>query len=140
MIAIIRISGQIEIPKEVQETLYRLRIRKKFACVLLKEKPEIMGMISVVKNFVAYGKIDRDTLEQLIEKRGKSVKKGKIDAKKIADELINAKVEKKLEDFGLKPFFSLHPPRGGIKSKLHHPRGVLGDNKEKINDLIRRML
>ena len=37
-------------------------------------------------------------------------------------------------------FFRLHPPRGGIKSKIHFPKGVLGDNKEKINDLIKRML
>ncbi|KKL95423.1 hypothetical protein LCGC14_1854700, partial [marine sediment metagenome] len=40
----------------------------------------------------------------------------------------------------LKPFFRLHPPRKGIKSKLHFPKGVLGDNKEKINDLVLRML
>ena len=40
----------------------------------------------------------------------------------------------------LKPFFRLHPPRGGIKSKIHFPKGVLGNNKEKINDLVERML
>jgi len=27
-----------------------------------------------------------------------------------------------------------------MKTKLHFPKGVLGDNKEKINDLILRML
>ena len=41
-----------------------------------------------------------------------------------------------------KTFFKLHPPRGGIDSKKHFgvDRGVLGDNKDKINDLIKRML
>ena len=61
----------------------------------------------------------------------------KIDPKKIASELN----DKSLEDLGLKPFFRLHPPRGGIESKKHSGvgKGVLGENK-KINDLIRRML
>lgn len=139
MIAVIRISGQAEIPDKVQETLHRLRIRKKFACVLLTEKPESLGMLKVVNNFVAFGKIDQPTLEELLAKRGKSLK-GKIDAKKVSAELLDAKTEKKLEDFGIKPFFSMHPPRGGIDSKMHYPKGVLGDHKEKINDLIRRML
>lgn len=132
----------VEIPKGVQETLHRLRLRKKFTCVLLKESPENEGMLYAVRNFVAYGKINRETLAELIKKRGKTIenKKIKIDAEKIAAELLDAKIKKKLVDFGLKPFFGLHPPRGGIKSKIHFPKGVLGDNKEKINDLIRRML
>jgi large subunit ribosomal protein L30 len=140
MIAVIRISGMIEIPKEVQETLYRLRLRKKFACVLLSEKPENIGMLSVARNFVAFGKINQETLVELLKVRGKSTKKEKIDAEKVASGLLESKTEKKLEDFNLKPFFSLHPPRGGIHSKLHYPKGVLGDNQDKINDLIRRML
>jgi len=36
----------------------------------------------------------------------------------------------------------LHPPRKGIESKKHFGvgKGVLGDNKEKINELLERML
>ena len=47
---------------------------------------------------------------------------------------------KKPEEIGIKPFFRLHPARGGIKSKLHYPKGVLGNHKENINKLIERML
>lgn len=142
MIAAIRISGLVEIPQDVQETLFRLRLRKKYACVLVSEKKENLGMIKKVRNFIAYGKIDKETLIELIKKRGKTVgnKKIKIDAEKIADELLKAKIEKKLSDFGLKLFFSLHPPRKGINSKKHFPKGVLGNHEDKINDLIRRML
>ena len=46
----------------------------------------------------------------------------------------------KMDELSIKPFFRLHPPRGGIKSKVHFPKGVLGNNKEKINELIMRML
>jgi len=118
MIAIIRIKGQIGLKREIVETLYRLRLRKKYVCVVL-EKPtkEQLGMLKKVKDFVAFGEIDAATYKELKEKRGK-----KVDGK-------------------LKPFFRLHPPRGGIESKKHFGvgKGVLGKNA-KINELIRRML
>ena len=58
-------------------------------------------------------------------------------AKKIVEEI---KKGKKFEELNLKPFFRLHSPRKGIKSKLHYPKGVLGDHKDKINELLIRML
>ena len=120
MIAIIRIKGQVKLNKEIAETLYRLRLRRKYACVVISEPTKVqLGMIKKVKNVVAYGEIDKDTYKKLVEARGKKDKDGK-----------------------LKPFFRLHPPRGGIESKKHFGvgKGVLGDNKEKINELILRML
>ena len=142
MIAVIRISGLVEIPKKEKETLFRMRLRKKYRCVLMSEKPENLGMIAKTRNFIAFGKINKETLIELIKARGKTIgnKKIKVDAEKIASELLESKTEKKLSDFGLKLFIGLHPPRGGIDSKLHYPKGVLGDNQDKINDLIRRML
>ena len=43
---------------------------------------------------------------------------------------------------GLKPFFRLHPPRGGLRSvkKPFTLGGDLGYRGPAINDLIRRML
>ena len=141
MIAIIRISGLVEIPRDVAETLDRLRLRRKYSCVILREKPEVLGMLKKVRNFVAYGKINKETLQKLIEKRGQLIdKKKKINAEKVTEEILNAKIERKLQEFNLKPFFRLHPPRKGIDSKKHYPKGVLGDHGEKINELIERML
>jgi len=142
MIAAIRISGLVEIPRDIQETLFRLRMRKKYTLVLLNETPENLGMLKKVRNFTAFGKIDKETLAGLIGKRAKTLgnKKIKIDSERIASELLESKTEKKLSDFGLKMFIGLHPPIGGIDSKIHFPKGVLGDNQDKINDLIRRML
>jgi large subunit ribosomal protein L30 len=122
MIAVIRITGQIGLKKEVVETLNRLRLRKKYSCVVIDEKKkELTGMIKSVRDFTAYGKIDDETYKMLVEKRGKK------DPKNPGE---------------IKPYFALHPPRGGIDSKKHFRvgKGVLGDNKDKINDLIRRML
>ena len=120
MICVIRIAGETGLNYKVKETLNRLRIRKKYSCIVL-EKPNAqqLGMIKMVSDFVAYGDINESTYKELIEKRGKKV---------------NGK---------LKPFFRLHPPRKGIDSKKHFGesnKGVLGNNKEKINDLVLRML
>lgn len=139
MIAIIRIHGQVNINEKFAETLNRLHLRRKFSCTVIHETPEMLGMLRKIENFVAYGKISRETLTKLVEKRGQPIAKGrKIDAGKIAEEF---EKNKPFKELGVKPFFRLHPPHGGLKtSRLHYPRGVLGNHKEKINKLIERML
>jgi len=119
MIAVIRIKGQVGLRKEIVETLHRLRVRRKYACVIFDKPTQIqIGMIKRVRDSVAFGEISEDVYKELVEKRGQKDAKGK-----------------------LKPFFRLHPPRGGIESKKHFGvgKGVLGENK-KMNELIRRML
>ncbi len=138
MIVIIRIKGQTGLRKVTNETLDRLRIKKKYACVVVQETKENLGMINKLTSFIAYGRINEDDLTKLIEKRGIQLDKSKkIDARKVAEEIIKGK---KPADLNLKSFFRLHPPRKGIKSKLHYPRGVLGNHGDKINLLLKRML
>ena len=117
MIAIIRISGQVGLKKAIAETLERLRLKRKYVCVVFDKPNESqLGMIKTVRDFVAFGEITEDTYKKLVEARGKKDKEG-----------------------NLKPFFRLHPARGGIKTKFHYPQGVLGENK-KMDALIGRML
>ncbi len=115
MIAVIRIRGQIGINEDIKETLFRLRLRRKYACVVLEPTKENIGMLKKVRSFVSYGEISKETYDELLKKRGK-----KVDGK-------------------LKPFFRLHPPRGGAETKLYYPKGILGENKE-MDKLILRML
>ena len=112
-IAVIRISGVVGLRRNITETLHRLRLRRKYSCIVI-EKPtkEQLGMVNKVRDFVAFGEISDDMYKELVEKRKTKIKN----------------------------FFRLHPPRKGIKSKLHFPKGVLGDHKDKINELIGRML
>jgi large subunit ribosomal protein L30 len=138
MKAIIRIRGQVGLKKEVKETLDRLRIRRKYACVVVKDNPVLLGMLKKVENFVAYGDISKEMILELLKARAQPIDKSKkINAEKAAGEFEKGK---KLQELNIKPFFRLHPPRKGINAKLHFPKGVLGNNKEKINDLIKRML
>jgi large subunit ribosomal protein L30 len=140
MIALIRIGGLVNMNSKIEETLSRLRLRRKFSCVIIKETPENLGMLQKVRNFIAFGKINETTLSSLIEARAEKIgdSKAKITgADKIAKEFMAGK---SLKDLGIKPFFRLHPPRGGIKSKLQYPKGVLGDHKDNINKLVEKML
>ncbi len=113
MIAIIRITGDVNISGAVRETFNRLRLRRKYSCIVLSPNKEQEGMIDKVRDFVAFGEINENTLKKLIEKRGTKSNPN---------------------------FFRLHPARGGMKTKFHFPKGVLGNNKDKINNLIERML
>ena len=138
MIIVIRISGLVDVPQKIEEALYRMRLRKKYVAVLVEETPENIKMIENVRNFVAYGHIKEQIIETLIESRGESIDKKKIDAKKVVSQLS----KKSLQELGVKPFFRLHPPRKGIESKKHFGvgKGVLGNNKEHIVKLLERML
>ncbi len=115
MIAVIRIKGEVKVRKEVIETLNRLNLKKKYTCIVL-EKPTAIesGMIEKVKDFVAFGEIDKETYKKLVDARGKQGTK----------------------------FFRLHPPRGGIDSKKHFgvDKGVLGNHGSEISKLLLRML
>jgi len=119
MIAIIRIHGRVKIRREAEETLKRLRLGKKFACVLIDEKDEVrIGMLKKIKPYVCYGVIDKKTEEEIKKKRGEKIKSGENAGK-------------------LKPFFRLHPPQGGFKksTKKMQPKGILGEWKN--NDIIK---
>jgi len=115
-IAVIRIHGMIGLRRELVDTLHRLRLRRKFACIILEDPgKEEIGMLKKVKNLVAYGDLSEETYKKLNEKRKTNIKN----------------------------FYRLHPPRKGIDAKKHFgetKKAVLGNNKEKINDLIERML
>lgn len=140
MIAIIRIKGMTGIKTELAETLSRLRLRRKYSCVVIPETKEYLGMIKKVRDYIAYGEINPETFEKLIEKRGQAIDKTKkINPKEAVKDIQKGK---KYEELNLKPYFRLHPARGGIDTKKHFGvgKGVLGNHKENINKLIERML
>ena len=140
-IAVIRIKGQVGIQKKIVDTLERLRVHRKYTCsVFINPSAMTQGMIKKVDNFVAFGEINDDIFKEMVEKRGKLIDKTKkTDLKKAAEEILAGKNP---EDVNVKPYFRLHSPRKGIKTKLHfgHGKGVLGNHKDKINELIGRML
>lgn len=142
MVAVIRIAGMVKVRRDVAETLDRLRLRRKYVCVVVDaNNKNIVGMLKRVKHYIAFGEIDSKILGKLIKERAESEEGRKHKIEINAGEVVKGLMAgKKLADFKLKGFFRLHPPRKGINSKLQYPKGVLGDNKKDINKLIERML
>ena len=67
--AVIRIHGQVRLRKEIVETFNRLRLRRKYSCVVLEGKKEELGMVKRVKDFVAYGEISEEVYKKLVKQR-----------------------------------------------------------------------
>ncbi len=129
MITVIRIAGLVGIEKRKKEFLDRLRLRKKFSAVLMeKETKELKN----VRQFISYGEINDETLNMLIKERGRM--KGNKKIKNVSEIVVRIKKGEKVEE--LKPFFRLHPPKGGFKKKKEK---FMGKNN-KMDELVRRML
>ncbi len=141
MIAAIRIKGMLKNRKIVDNTLFRLRLRRKYACIALTHPTkEQTAMINNMKDFVAFGEISDDLFKRLVEARGEMIDKSKkTDMKKAAEEILSGKT---YEEANVKPFFRLHPARGGIDAKKHIGvnKGVLGNHRENLGKLMERML
>lgn len=124
-IAIVRIRGGINLSPQISMTLRLLNLHKQNHCVILTQTESSIGMVKKVKDYVTWGEIDEKVLDNLREKRL---------------EMFNDKDGQKKE----KKFFRLQPPlkgfdRKGIKIPFAKG-GALGYRKNKINDLILRML
>jgi len=153
-VAIIRIAGQTKLNKQVKYTFSILRLYKKNTCVIIKNTPSKLGMIKKLKDFITWGELDEKTFKILLEKRGRIIgnkpltnnyiqEKSKLNLNDFINEFMECK--KELKDVpGLKQFFRLSPPRKGFEKKgTKHPfslGGSLGYRKEKINELIQRMI
>lgn len=120
-IAIVRIRGLVNVNKQKEKTLELLGLYRKNYCVVKEDKPELAKMIEKIKDLVTWGEIDETFHKDLQDKKGEKTPEGK-----------------------LKPFFRLHPPMGGFEKggikKQYNQGGVLGNRKEKIQNLIQKML
>jgi ribosomal protein L30/L7E len=114
LILVVRIAGQVKNKKKDNETLNRLKLRKKFASTLVDSEDLVRrGMVKSVGHMVAYGSVEADFIKELKDKRSSNVEN----------------------------IFHLHPPVGGFKksSKVSTPKGILGEH-EDITKLAGRML
>lgn len=153
LLAVIRIRGTVGVRKDIKDTLYMLRLRRKHTCVLVNNSPSYLGQLQKVKDYVTWGEINEETLLKLLLKRGRLIgdhpltenyvkEKLGITLRKFVKEILSGK--RKLTDLpDIKPFFRLSPPSKGFKGKIKKPYkagGELGYRGEKINELIQRMI
>ncbi len=153
-IAVIRIRGSIGIREEIRDTFKLLRLYKKNYCIVIENTPHYIGMLKKIQHYATWGELNQETFKAMLEKRGRLARK-----KSLTSQYLKQKIDldfdtftkeffdfkKSLKDIpGLKLFFRLPPPRKGFETKgIKVPfsqGGVLGYRKEKINDLITRMI
>tara|TARA_Y100000310_G_scaffold138289_2_gene137234 strand:+ start:35989 stop:36465 length:477 start_codon:yes stop_codon:yes gene_type:complete len=153
-IVIVRIKGKGGLTKQLVKTLELLRLYKKNNCVVVPNTLEFVGMLTKVKEVVTWGELDEKTCKQLLEKRGKLPGKMRLDANYLKDKCKTdfdaftkdfMSFKKELKDIpGLKLFFKLSPPVKGFERKgvkvPYSLGGVLGYRKDKINELVLRMV
>ena len=113
-LALILIRGRIGFKQDVKDTLDLFRLKKKHTCVIIEERENTKGMLQKVKDAITWGVIDEETEKLLVTKHGEQ------------------------------QAYHLHPPRGGFERKgikqPYNKGGALGDRKEAINLLIKKML
>ena len=139
-LAVIRIRGLIGVRKDRKDTMRLLKLYRKNVCVVVSNNEKYLGMIKKVKDYVTWGEINDETFKLLVEKRGEEYKGREEDRKG------RMKYSKfiKIGDKKIKKFFRLNMPRKGFGRKgikvPFNKGGALGYRRDKINDLIKRML
>lgn len=153
MLAVIRIRGRAKIRAELADTLDMLNLTRVNHLVLVPENEGMQGMVKKVEPYLTWGEISKEVLEKLLEKRGRVSGDKKVNAaflkeKKVKDfgELAGKVLEneKVLGELGIKRVFRLTPPKKGFERKgikrSYSVGGVSGNRKEKINELILKMI
>ncbi len=149
--AVVKMRGIVKSKPDVYRTLQLLNIERTNHCSLIDENTHYKGMLQKVKDYVAWGNINAETLSLLLHSRG--LLEGR---KKLTDTYIKANTDfdsidslsKAIIDGKaslrsipqLKPVLRLHPPRKGHKGiKKPFPDGVLGYHGDEINQLLLQM-
>ncbi len=153
-IAVIRIKGKPGMKKEIKDTFEKLRLYNKNTCVIIQNTPSYIGMLDKIKHASTWGELDEKACVELFAKRAKLPGN-----KRLTDEYLKEKLKTDIKTFakefmvfkkeisqvpGMKSFFKLQPPKKGFERKgIKVPfsqGGVLGYRKEKINELLMRMI
>jgi len=151
MYAVILLRSNVGVKKPIKDTLELLRLHKINHCVFLEENDYNKGMLQKVKDFVAWGEVDKETLITIMKERGRLAGNTRLKDVSLEDTPFGS-LDKFVEDLlsgkanfsdipMLKPVFRLHPPRKGHKGikKSFNAGGELGYHGDKINDLLLKM-
>lgn len=151
MFLVIRVRGTTGVNRDIADTLKMLRLNRINHAVLVENNPSYEGMLKKAKDYITWGEIDKETLTEIISKRGEIIGGERITDDYINDstdyssieELSEALIDSKIKttDLDIKPVFRLHPPRKGYEAiRLSvNEGGSLGYRGELIKDLAIKM-
>ncbi|MFA5764313.1 MAG: uL30 family ribosomal protein [archaeon] len=140
MYAVIRIRGSIGVSPKIKKTFELLNLNSVNNMSVWPENTQTLKMIKIVANHSTYGNINDETIKELITKKGKAIE-GTLDIPATITGLTSGKRAKELN---LKNCFKMSPPRQGYDRKgIKKPYslgGALGNRKEAINELVKKMM
>jgi len=152
MFVLVQVRGTVNTRGDIKDTLKMLRLHHINHCVLIPDTPAYIGMIRKVKDYIAWGEISAEVLEELLRNRGRLTGNIRLTDAHIKEnsqyadigEFARALAEgtARMTDIpDLKPVLRLHPPRKGHKTtkRTFQQGGSLGYHGEAINALLYRM-
>lgn len=112
-IAIIRIRGPVKVKRDIEDAMQFLLLKKVNHCRIIEDSPSLRGTLQKIASHTTWGELDAET-----------------------EKILNTKQKNGI--------IRLQPPLGGFERKgiklPYSQKGVLGDRKEKINLLIKKMI
>lgn len=152
LMAILRVRGPVKINKDIEKAMSLLNLTRANHCVLYNDSNYLKGSLRKAKDYITWGEVSQEILTKMLVKRGfVYTQDNKLvsftdaflkDSDKVIKDIFEGK--KTIKELNIKPVFRLKPPskgydRQGIK-KTFVEGGALGYRKEKINDLLKRMI
>jgi large subunit ribosomal protein L30 len=151
---VVRLRGSVNLTKDVSATLSRLRLLRVNSSTLVRLTPPVEGMLRRAKDYLLWGRLDKNTLRLLLSKRGRLPGGRRLSDENISkytryrtlDELVEAVWLSSSPAEAIKPVkpvFRLTPPKGGFKRSVKKPvkkGGVLGDWGDGVKLVLRRMV
>jgi len=152
LVAIIKIRGSVGVRQKIKDNLNMLCLTENNHCSIYKDSKTLQGMLKKGKDYITWGYIDDKTLRLILKKRARLpgnkrltdewLKEHNLTLDKLVD--MFKKDPKSVYALGIKKVFRLSPPSKGFgKVGIKYPitqGGALGDRKDKINLLLKRMI
>jgi len=151
--AVIRVRGQVNVKRDIQDTMHMLNLTRVNHCVIVPEMDTVKGMLNKVKDYVTWGEISEQNLARMIKFKGRLEGNVPVDDNYVIENSEFTSImslsrgivsgEYRYNDLErVKPLFRMDPPRKGYEGikRSFKNGGALGYRGESINDLIERML
>lgn len=133
LLAVVRVRGRVGTRQSINETLARLNLKRVNNLAILYGNKSNIGMIHKVNDFVTYGEITTDLMQELLKSKGYVVSKEDyekvISGKATLRNIINKTIR-------------MHPPRRGYEGIKHgfSVGGALGYRGAEMGKLVKRMM
>ncbi len=143
VLAVVKVRGHIDSNPDVKKTLALLGLNRTNHCILMKENPQVLGMLKICSRYLTWGEVKKETILLMLKKRAE---KGKKKATELYDEeQLNdiaekiSKGEQKLSDY-FDRVIRLTPPSKGYRNiKKLFQKGALGP-RDDMDELLMRMI